>query len=220
MILKQEFPEELVKSIESSWLALKANKEIEVAVRSSATAEDLPEASFAGQQETLLNVSDFNQLLDSIKEVYSSLFNDRAISYRLHQNFDHRQVSISVGVQHMIRSDLGSSGVMFTLDTESGFDGVVFITSSYGLGETIVQGSVNPDEFYVYKDGLKNKKNSILRKNLGSKATKMIFSTNKEKRVEIVDVETSDQKRFSLEDSDIIELARQAMIIELSLIHI
>tara|TARA_Y100001970_G_C14231303_1_gene858807 strand:+ start:543 stop:2894 length:2352 start_codon:yes stop_codon:yes gene_type:complete len=214
MILKQEFPEELVKSIESSWLALKANKEIEVAVRSSATAEDLPEASFAGQQETLLNVSDFNQLLDSIKEVYSSLFNDRAISYRLHQNFDHRQVSISVGVQHMIRSDLGSSGVMFTLDTESGFDGVVFITSSYGLGETIVQGSVNPDEFYVYKDGLKNKKNSILRKNLGSKATKMIFSTNKEKRVEIVDVETSDQKRFSLEDSDIIELARQAMIIE------
>ena len=214
LILNQEFPEDLVKSIEGAWIALKNNKKIEVAVRSSATAEDLPEASFAGQQETLLNVSSFNQLVSSIKEVYSSLFNDRAISYRLHQNFDHRQVSISVGIQHMIRSDLGSSGVMFTLDTESGFDGVVFITSSYGLGETVVQGSVNPDEFYVYKDGLENNKDSILRKNLGSKSTKMIFSANKEERVEIIDVKASDQKKFSIDDKDIIELARQAMIIE------
>ncbi len=213
-ILAQELPAELISSIRDAWNKLKGDNKIEVAVRSSATAEDLPEASFAGQQETILNVSDFDQLISSIKEVYSSLFNDRAISYRIHQKFDHRQVSISVGIQHMIRSDLSSSGVMFTLDTESGFNEVVFITSSYGLGETIVQGSVNPDEFYVYKKSLKDNKKSIIRKNLGSKSTKMIFSKKKNKKVEIVDVDEKERKNFSINDQDIVELAKKAIIIE------
>ena len=150
--------------------------EFAVAVRSSATAEDLPEASFAGQQETFLNVRGEQQLLKAMHEVYASLFNDRAISYRVHNKFDHSAVALSVGIQHMVRSDLGAAGVMFTLDTESGFRDVVFITAAYGLGETVVQGAVNPDEFYVYKPALRAGKRSILRKNLGGKAIKMVYA--------------------------------------------
>ena len=149
--------------------------EFAVAVRSSATAEDLPEASFAGQQETFLNVRGEEHLLAAMHEVFASLFNDRAIAYRVHNNFDHNAVALSVGVQHMVRSDLGAAGVMFTLDTDSGFRDVVFITSSYGLGETVVQGAVNPDEFYVYKPALRAGRRAILRKNLGQKAIKMVY---------------------------------------------
>src|SRR4030088_3822355 len=150
--------------------------EFAVAVRSSATAEDLPEASFAGQQETFLNVRGEAAVLKAMHEVFASLFNDRAISYRVHQNFDHNAVALSAGVQHMVRSDLGASGVMFTLDTDSGFREVVFITAAFGLGETVVQGAVNPDEFYVYKKGLRAGKYPILRRNLGGKAIKMIYA--------------------------------------------
>jgi pyruvate,water dikinase len=191
-------------------------RDIRVAVRSSATAEDLPDASFAGQQETFLNVRGFDNLVDALHQVYASLFNDRAIAYRVHQGFDHSQVALSVGVQYMVRSDLAASGVMFTLDTESGFRDAVFITSSYGLGETVVQGQVNPDEFYVYKPALVRGHHPILRKNLGSKAVKMVFSedTRPGKTVETVDVDEADSARFSLEDAEIIELARTAVAIE------
>ena len=171
-ILATSFPAALERAVLGAWSAM-GGEAIAVAVRSSATAEDLPEASFAGQQETFLNVRGREAVLHAMHEVFASLFNDRAIAYRVHQGFDHAQVALSVGIQHMVRSDLGASGVMFTLDTDSGFREVVFITASYGLGETVVQGAVNPDEFYVYKQGLRAGRPAILRRNLGSKAVKM-----------------------------------------------
>ena len=189
---------------------------ISVAVRSSATAEDLPDASFAGQQETFLNVEGIEDVLEKIKEVFASLYNDRAISYRVHKGFAHADVALSAGIQRMVRSDKGAAGVMFTLDTESGFDQVVFITSSYGLGETVVQGAVNPDEFFVFKPTLQSGKYPIIRRQIGSKLIKMEFDLNKEsgKSVRIVDVPAEQRNRYSLNDDDVIELARYAMIIE------
>ena len=189
--------------------------EFAVAVRSSATAEDLPEASFAGQQETFLNVRGEEHLMACVHEVYASLFNDRAISYRVHNNFDHGAVALSVGVQHMVRSDLGSAGVMFTLDTESGFRDVVFITAAYGLGETVVQGAVNPDEFYVYKPALRAGRRAVLRKNLGGKAVKMVYGApGSAERVRTIDVVPADRNRFSIDEADIASLATQALTIE------
>jgi pyruvate,water dikinase len=186
-----------------------------VAVRSSATAEDLPQASFAGQQETFLNVRGEQAVLRAIHEVFASLFTDRAISYRVHQGFDHAAVALSVGIQHMVRSDLGASGVMFTLDTDSGFRDVVFITASWGLGETVVQGAVNPDEFYLYKPALRSGKYPVLRRNLGSKAIKMVYApAGGAERVQTVEVPESERRRFCLEDADLITLARQALLIE------
>jgi pyruvate,water dikinase len=214
MILEAPFPPALRAAVTEAWQTLTGGKDIEVAVRSSATAEDLPEASFAGQQETLLNVSGLDAVIAAIHEVYASLFNDRAIAYRVHQNFDHRQVALSVGVQRMVRSDLGSSGVMFTLDTESGFRDVVFITSSYGLGETVVQGAVNPDEFYVHKPSLAAGYNAVLRRNLGSKAIQMVYSEDRKERVKTVEVTDAKRRQFSLTDAEISELARQAVTIE------
>ncbi|MDE1319028.1 MULTISPECIES: phosphoenolpyruvate synthase [Vibrio] len=186
------------------------------AVRSSATAEDLPDASFAGQQETYLNISGIESILDAIKHVFASLYNDRAISYRVHQGYAHKEVSISAGIQRMVRSDIGASGVMFTLDTESGFDQVVFITSSYGLGETVVQGAVNPDEFYVHKQTLLNGKPSIIRKTLGSKMIQMVYSKSNilGKQVEIEPVPENKANDFSLSDKDIEFLAQKALLIE------
>ncbi|MCC2604578.1 phosphoenolpyruvate synthase [Planctobacterium marinum] len=186
------------------------------AVRSSATAEDMPDASFAGQQETFLNVKGYDNVLVAIKHVFASLFNDRAISYRVHQGYDHKGVALSAGIQRMVRSDQASSGVMFSIDTESGFENVVFITSSYGLGEMVVQGAVNPDEFYVHKELLGKGYPSVLRRNLGSKLTKMIYSadTSHGKQVEIVDVAEQDSRQFSLSDDEVMELAKQALIIE------
>lgn len=189
--------------------------EISVAVRSSATAEDLPDASFAGQQETFLNVSGKENLLRNIKLVFASLFNDRAIAYRVHHGFEHHQIALSAGIQRMVRSDLAASGVMFSLDTESGFQQSILITGSYGLGETIVQGSVNPDEFYVYKPAIKeNRKNAILRRNLGGKAIKMIFSNDSKHPVTTTNVDQADQIRFCINDDDILSLAQQALLIE------
>ncbi|MGB5580722.1 MAG: phosphoenolpyruvate synthase [Woeseia sp.] len=215
-IMDAPLPAELAKQIEAAWDEMSGGKDIAVAVRSSATAEDLPDASFAGQQETFLNVRGTRHLFDAIHQVYASLYNDRAIAYRVHQNFDHDVVALSVGVQYMVRSDIGAAGVMFTLDTESGFRDAVFITSSYGLGETVVQGAVNPDEFYVYKPALESGKFPILRKNLGGKAIKMIYSDDPQpgKTVATVDVDESDCQAFSLSDGDIIELARMAVTIE------
>ena len=175
-IASTELPQDLVKEISDAWHTMAAGNDIAVAVRSSATAEDLPDASFAGQQETFLNIRGLGCLYDAIQQVFKSLFNDRAIAYRAHQGYEHSEVSLSVGIQHMIRSDIGSAGVAFTLDTETGFRDAVFITSAYGLGEAVVQGSVNPDEFYIYKPALKNGNDPILRKNLGSKLTKMVYS--------------------------------------------
>ena len=195
--------------------AMSDGGEIAVAVRSSATAEDLPEASFAGQQETFLNVRGEANVLTAMHEVFASLFNDRAIAYRVHQGFDHAAVALSAGVQHMVRSDLGASGVMFTLDTDSGFREVVFITSSYGLGETVVQGAVNPDEFYVYKRSVRQGKHAILRRNLGGKAIKMVYApAGSKERVATVEVPKAARMQFSLSDADILTLARQALIIE------
>ncbi len=215
-ILASPLPEKLMQQIESAWSEMSDNRDIAVAVRSSATAEDLPDASFAGQQETFLNVRGIDNLVAALHQVFASLFNDRAISYRVHQGFDHNEVALSVGIQTMVRSDLGAAGVMFTLDTESGFLDVVFITSSYGLGETVVQGAVNPDEFYVYKPALAAGKHPILRKNLGSKAIKMVYSNDSTpgKTVNTVDVDESDSLSFSLSDDEIIELARMAVTIE------
>ena len=186
------------------------------AVRSSATAEDLPEASFAGQQETFLNVRGFDGILEAVRGVFASLYNDRAISYRVHHGFAHSDVAISAGVQRMIRSDLGASGVMFTVDTESGFEGAVFITSAYGLGEAVVQGAVNPDEFYVFKPSLAEGKKAILRRGLGHKAVKMIYTDDMSlgKSIEFVDVDEADRGRFSITDHEVEELARDAVIIE------
>ncbi len=195
---------------------------IAVAVRSSATAEDLPEASFAGQQDTLLNVRGAEAVLRAVHRVYASLFTDRAIAYRVHHGFPHRDVALSVGIQHMVRSDLGASGVMFTLDTESGFREVVFITSAYGLGETVVQGTVNPDEFYVYKPALRAGRHAIIRRNLGSTAVKLVYAEpgaagsgdGPSDAVELVDVAEEDRLRFSLSDDEVHELARKALLIE------
>ena len=215
-IAETALPDRLMADIKTAWETMADGCDISVAVRSSATAEDLPDASFAGQQETFLNVRGLDHLVDALHQVYASLFNDRAIAYRVHQGFDHSQVALSVGVQYMVRSDIGSAGVTFTLDTESGFRDAVFITASYGLGETVVQGAVNPDEFYVYKPALKDGKHPILRKNLGSKALKMVYSDNPEpgKTVDTVDVDEADSMQFSLNDEDIIELARTAVTIE------
>ena len=214
LILKTPLPEILISEIEKAWLDFSEPGK-SFAVRSSATAEDLPDASFAGQQETFLNIDGFENLIDAVRRVYASLFTDRAISYRKLRNFK-GTLSISVGVQEMVRSDLGSSGVAFTLDTESGFRGSIFITSSYGLGEGIVQGSVNPDEFYVYKQALENNKFPIIKKTLGEKAKKMIFTDSNVagKSVKYIKVKPEDANVFSLSDADIIELASYAKTIE------
>ncbi|MEY1661984.1 phosphoenolpyruvate synthase [Isoalcanivorax beigongshangi] len=192
------------------------NADLAVAVRSSATAEDLPDASFAGQQETFLNIRGVDNVLVAVKEVFASLFNDRAISYRVHQGFEHAGVALSAGIQRMVRSETGAAGVMFTLDTESGFRDVVFITSSYGLGEMVVQGAVNPDEFYVHKKTLLNKRPSILRRTIGSKLQKMIYGSEASagKSVQVVEVERDERYRFSLTDAQVEDLARQAIEIE------
>lgn len=206
------------KDIEAAYhqLADGFSEDASFAVRSSATAEDLPDASFAGQQETFLNVRGFKAVMIAIKHVYASLFNDRAISYRVHQGFDHRGVSLSAGIQRMVRSDIASSGVMFSIDTESGFEDVVFITSSYGLGEMVVQGAVNPDEFYVHKPTLVAGKPAVVRRNIGSKAIKMVYTDAQEhgKQVEVVDIDEKDSNQFSLTDAEVQELAKQAVIIE------
>ncbi|NOI20537.1 phosphoenolpyruvate synthase [Vibrio coralliilyticus] len=216
-VLEAPFPADLEQDIRNDYQELiEGNTELSVAVRSSATAEDLPDASFAGQQETFLNVKGIDAVLEATKHVYASLFNDRAISYRVHQGFDHRGISLSAGIQRMVRSDKASSGVMFTLDTESGFDQVVFITSSWGLGEMVVQGAVNPDEFYVHKPMLEADQHPIVKKTFGSKLIKMIYSTNQEigKQVDIIDTSAQEREQFSLNDEEIKELAKQAMIIE------
>ncbi len=216
-ILSTPFPPQLQQAIVDGYVRMCAGRtEVAVAVRSSATAEDLPEASFAGQQETFLNVRGADNVVKAVHEVFASLFNDRAISYRVHQGFDHSLVALSAGIQYMVRSDIGVSGVMFTLDTDSGFRDVVFVTASYGLGETVVQGAVNPDEFYVYKPALRAGHQSILRRTLGAKAIKMIYApaAQADKRVLTVDVPEVDCMRFCISDADLIELARQALIIE------
>jgi pyruvate, water dikinase len=214
-VLDTPFPPALEKAIVSSWEKLGGDR-IAVAVRSSATAEDMPDASFAGQQETFLNVRGKGDLLSATHEVFASLFNDRAISYRVHNKYAHADVALSAGIQLMVRSDVGVSGVMFTLDTESGFRDVVFITSSYGLGETVVQGAVNPDEFYVYKPALRADKLAIVRRQLGSKLIKMIYAQDpsKGKRVDTVPVPEDQRQRYSLSDADVAILAKQALIIE------
>ena len=216
-IMDAEFPERLNQEIRSAFATMaNGNDNMAVAVRSSATAEDLPDASFAGQQETFLNIRGVENVIRAAKEVFASLFNDRAISYRVHQGFDHKLVALSAGVQRMVRSETGTAGVMFTLDTESGFRDVVFITGAYGLGETVVQGAVNPDEFYVHKQTLAAGRPDILRRNLGSKAIKMIYGDEAKagKSVKIVDVDRAERARFCLSDAEVSELAKQAMIIE------
>ncbi len=214
-IMDTPFNAALQGAVLERWRAMDAGHGIAVAVRSSATAEDLPEASFAGQQETFLNVRGAEAVLKAMHEVYASLFNDRAIAYRVHQGFEHSQVALSVGVQHMVRSDLGASGVMFTLDTDSGFRDAIFVTSSYGLGETVVQGAVNPDEYYVYKPALRAGKRAILRRNLGAKAIKMVYAdAGSTERVRTVDVPAEERTRFSLSDAEVEALARQALLIE------
>ncbi len=216
-IMEAEFPEKLNAEIRTAFAELSAgNPNLAVAVRSSATAEDLPDASFAGQQETFLNIRGVENVIRAAKEVFASLFNDRAISYRVHQGFDHKLVALSAGVQRMVRSETGTAGVMFTLDTESGFRDVVFITGAYGLGETVVQGAVNPDEFYVHKHTLAAGRPAILRRNLGSKAIKMIYGDEAKagRSVKTVDVEPAERARFCLSDDEVAELAKQAMIIE------
>jgi pyruvate,water dikinase len=212
-ILATPLPARLRDDVAAAWRALDAGRGIAVAVRSSATAEDLPDASFAGQQATFLNVRGESAVLAAVHDVFASLFNDRAIAYRVHKGFDHALVGLSVGVQRMVRSDLGASGVMFTLDTDSGFRDVVFITSSYGLGEAVVQGAVNPDEFYVYKPGLAAGRRAILRRNLGAKAIKMVYGDGADPVV-TVDVPREQRQSFSLTDAEIEELARQAVTIE------
>ena len=215
-IIEQELPKDLEQAVRDSFEEMSDGKEIAVAVRSSATAEDLPDASFAGQQETFLNIRGIDNVLIAIKEVFASLYNDRAISYRVHKGFEHEGVALSAAVQRMVRSETGAAGVMFTLDTESGFDQVVFITSSYGLGEMVVQGAVNPDEFYVSKQLLANGKPAIIRRNLGSKHKKMIYGDegSTTKSVKIIDVEKEDRMQFSLSTEELNSLAKQAMTIE------
>jgi pyruvate,water dikinase len=216
-VLDAPLPDELLRDVTAAFIELQGdNENLSVAIRSSATAEDLPDASFAGQQETHLNIQGIDNVIHAIKDVFASLFNNRAISYRVHQGFDHADVALSAGIQRMVRSETASSGVLFTIDTESGFNGVVFITSAYGLGETVVQGAVNPDEFYVYKDGLKANKPAILRKNLGGKAIKMVYGAKATAglSVETERVSQEDRRRFSITDEEVNELAKQAMIIE------
>ncbi len=215
-IVDTPFPAKLEEEIHAAYNALTAEGEGSFAVRSSATAEDLPDASFAGQQETFLNIHGYENILHAMKEVFASLYNDRAIAYRVHKGFTHAEVALSAGVQRMVRSDTGASGVMFTIDTESGFKDVVFITASYGLGETVVQGAVNPDEFYVHKPTLALGKPAVIRRNLGSKLIKMEFADKAVagKSVRTVDVPEADRIKFSLTDADVLELARYAVIIE------
>ena len=220
LVLAQPYPADVEKAIREAFATLSAgNVQASFAVRSSATAEDLPDASFAGQQETFLNVVGIEEVLHKMKEVFASLYNDRAISYRVHKGFAHADVALSAGVQRMVRSDLGAAGVMFTIDTESGFEDVVFITSSYGLGETVVQGAVNPDEFYVHKPMLKAGNRAVIRRNLGSKLIQMEFSTPEEKKanghlVKTTDVPTELRNRYSLTDSEVEQLAQYALLIE------
>jgi pyruvate,water dikinase len=219
-VLDTPFPSELEQEIRESFAAFARDQpQASFAVRSSATAEDLPDASFAGQQESFLNVVGIEAVLHRIKEVYASLYNDRAISYRVHKGFTHAEVALSAGVQRMVRSDLGAAGVMFTIDTESGFPDVVFITSSYGLGETVVQGAVNPDEFYVHKPALRAGRLPIIRRSLGSKLSLMRFASEEERAqggrlVTTVDTPPEMRNRYSLSDADIVELARYALVIE------
>lgn len=217
-IIDTPFQPNLDKAIREAYNQLHgdAAADVSFAVRSSATAEDMPDASFAGQQETFLNVRGIDSVMVAIKHVFASLFNDRAISYRVHQGYDHRGVALSAGIQRMVRSDKSASGVMFSIDTESGFEDVVFITSSYGLGEMVVQGAVNPDEFYVHKPTLAKAKPSVVRRNIGSKAIQMIYSADQEhgKQVEIVDVDKALSNKFSITDAEVEELAKQAVIIE------
>jgi len=219
-IVDTPFPDDLRDAVSAEFARLtRDNPGASFAVRSSATAEDLPDASFAGQQETFLNVVGVEQVLHKMKEVFASLYNDRAISYRVHKGFAHGDVALSAGVQRMVRSDLGAAGVMFTIDTESGFKDVVFITSSYGLGETVVQGAVNPDEFYVHKPTLRAAKFPIIRRSLGSKLIRMEFASEQERAagghlVRTVDTAPELRNRYSLSDADVIELSRYALIIE------
>ncbi len=219
MIINTPFTPEFEQAVRLAYQKLAqqiGHDDFSVAVRSSATAEDLPDASFAGQQETFLNVKGIDAVLGAIKHVFASLFNDRAIAYRVHHNFAHSEVALSAGIQQMIRSDLAASGVMFTMDTESGFNDVVFITSSYGLGEMVVQGAVNPDEFYVHKPGVRANKPAVIRKNLGSKALKMVYCDDPtlDRRVKTVDVNVKERLLFSLTEKEIEQLAQQALIIE------
>ncbi|HET8769111.1 MAG TPA: phosphoenolpyruvate synthase, partial [Pedococcus sp.] len=215
---QQPFPADLEDEIRTAYERLVGDHgdEVSFAVRSSATAEDLPDASFAGQQETFLNVRGIDSILLAIKRVFASLYNDRAIAYRVHSDFDHAAVALSAGVQRMVRSDIGSSGVMFTIDTESGFPDAVFVTSSYGLGEAVVQGAVNPDEFYVYKPALREGRPAILKRGLGAKATKMVYTSDTEvgRTIEFVDVDEADRHRLSLTDEEVTELAKHALAIE------
>ena len=217
-VVGQPFPEDLEADIRAAYerLVSEAGGEASFAVRSSATAEDLPDASFAGQQETFLNVRGIDAILTAIREVYASLYNDRAIAYRVHHDFAHDAVGISAGVQRMVRSDIGSSGVMFTMDTESGFTDAVFITSAYGLGEGVVQGAVNPDEFYVYKPALKAGRPAVLKRGVGGKATKMVYTDDAivGRTTEFVDVEPADSRLLSLTDDEVTELAKHALVIE------
>ncbi|MDX1453901.1 MAG: phosphoenolpyruvate synthase [Gammaproteobacteria bacterium] len=217
-VMDTPFPDQLRKEVTEAYEALvkDAGGEASFAVRSSATAEDLPDASFAGQQETFLNVKGLDHIIEAMHEVFASLFNDRAIAYRVHQGFDHSVVALSAGVQRMCRSDVGCSGVMFTLDTESGFRDAVFITASYGLGETVVQGAVNPDEFYVYKPALEAGRPAVLRRNLGGKAIQMVYSGEEGhgKSVKTIEVPEEDRNRFCLTDEELTELAKQAVTIE------
>ncbi|BDM24062.1 MULTISPECIES: phosphoenolpyruvate synthase [unclassified Pseudomonas] len=216
-VMEAEFPARLDSEIRTAFAEMsKGNDNMAVAVRSSATAEDLPDASFAGQQETFLNIRGVDNVIRAAKEVFASLFNDRAIAYRVHQGFDHKLVALSAGVQRMVRSETGTAGVMFTLDTESGFRDVVFITGAYGLGETVVQGAVNPDEFYVHKQTLQAGRPAILRRNLGSKAIKMVYGDEAKagRSVKTVEVDRAERARFCLSDDEVNELAKQAMIIE------
>lgn len=216
MIIAQQLPKDLEEAIRNAFATLSEGQDIAVAVRSSATAEDLPDASFAGQQETFLNIRGIDNILVAIKEVFASLYNDRAIAYRVHKGFEHAGVALSAGVQRMVRSETGTSGVMFTIDTESGFDDVVFITASYGLGEMVVQGSVNPDEYYISKTLLNNNKPAIIRRNLGSKQEKMVYadSFSAGKSVKIVPVDKAERNKFALSNDELTELAKQALIIE------
>ncbi|WP_019673481.1 phosphoenolpyruvate synthase [Psychrobacter lutiphocae] len=215
-IIEQELPKSLEQEIRDAFEVMSNGEDIAVAVRSSATAEDLPDASFAGQQETYLNIRGIDNVLIAIKEVFSSLYNDRAIAYRVHQGFEHAGVALSAGIQRMVRSETGASGVMFTLDTESGFDQVVFITSSYGLGEMVVQGAVNPDEFYLSKALLAENKPAVIRRNLGSKHQKMIYGDegSTTRSVKVVEVDKQERNQFSLTTEELNELAKQAIIIE------
>ncbi|WP_284603176.1 phosphoenolpyruvate synthase [Dickeya dadantii] len=216
-VIDTPFQPELEQAIRDAYQQLADGEpDASFAVRSSATAEDMPDASFAGQQETFLNVQGIDAVMVAVKHVFASLFNDRAISYRVHQGYDHRGVALSAGVQRMVRSDLASSGVLFTLDTESGFDQVVFITASWGLGEMVVQGAVNPDEFYVHKPTLLNGKPSIVRRNMGSKKIRMVYAATQEhgKQVRVEDVEEAQRTRFCLSDDEVQALAHQTLLIE------